>query len=123
MMTPDANSQFTTVDVETDIGLERLILHPERTAVGEKNPLIPFARHSGPGDERQRKRDNCPEQSSTPIDHGVIAIKEIILRPDGANLRSHSIGDRETQEHEHEEQTREDHAERDLRPEHTGEHR
>ena len=108
-------------DVEPDIGLERLIVHAEASAIAEKNPLVPIARHSQSGKKRKNKRNDHANCLGSSTNCFVIALKQIVFWSGRANLRTDAIGNHQVDEHHHKKRCGENRAKSDLRSEHTSE--
>ena len=110
-------------DVKSDIGLERLIVYAEASAIAEKDPLVPVARHSQSGKKRKNKRNDHANGLRSSTNRFVIALKQVVFWSGRANLRTDAVSNHQVDEHHHKKRCSENCTKSDLRSEHAGENR
>ena len=109
-------------DEEPDVPPELRIVYVEGNVVAEEDPLVPVARRTRPGDEREEPGDGGAHQSAACAHHLVIALDDLLFGTERAERGGDPVRDPEVHVHEHEEKSREHDAQAELGPEDAAPH-
>ncbi len=101
-------------DVEADVGVELRVLDAEVHPVGEQEPVVPLARHPGPGDQGEQQAHPDPDPARALVHDLVVPAQQLLLGAHGPEAGGDPVGDEQVDVAEDEEDPDEDQGEAGL---------